>query len=116
MFLPPIGYFQAGDWESENKDHPQSRILKSHIERAVQDLFLDSLRSQHEDFLFIFDDKDQIEKFSQKMIRYWEKEEEYEICSEIIKLKKKMISRWKKLIEKNSIGGEEMEEWLRSSI
>jgi len=116
MFLPPIGYFQTSNWESGNRDYPQFEVLKKHIDRAVQDLFLNSLRTQHEDFLYIFDNKDQIEKFVQKMIKYWEKEEDYEVCAEILKLKKKMISRWKKAMARESIEGEEIKEWLRSSL
>jgi hypothetical protein len=117
MFLPPIGHFQSRNWESfGNNSHPQFEVLKKHIDRAVQDLFLNSLRVQNEDFLYIFDSKDQIEKFSERMIKYWEAEEKYEICSEILKLKKKMITKWKKAMAKEKNEGEEMEEWLRSSI
>lgn len=117
MFLPPIGYFQKDNWDSfGNRNHPQFEVLKNHIDRAVQDLFLNSLRTQHEDFLYIFDSKDQIEKFVDKMIKYWEKEENYEICSEIIKLKKKMINKWKRAMSEESKEGEELKEWLRSSF
>jgi Txe/YoeB family toxin of Txe-Axe toxin-antitoxin module len=117
MFLPPIGYFQRDNWSSFGSgSHPQFEVLKKHIDRAVQDLFLNSLRDQHEDFLYIFENKDQIEKFTEKMIRYWEKEENYEICSEIIKLKKKMISKWKRAMSQESNGGEELKEWINSSL
>lgn len=117
MFLPPIGYFQRENWESfGGKNHPQFDILKNHIDRAVQDLFLNSLRAQHKDFLFIFDNEDQIEKFTQKMIKYWEKEENYEVCSEILKLKKKMKTRWKKVMKEENSEGEEIKEWLSSSL
>jgi hypothetical protein len=50
------------------------------------------------------------------MIRYWEKEENYEICSEIVKLKKKMTTKWKKIMAEDNSDGEEVKEWLRSSI
>lgn len=117
MFLPPIGYFQRENWESfGGKNHPQFDILKNHIDRAVQDLFLNSLRAQHKDFLFIFDNEDQIEKFTHKMIKYWEKEENYEVCSEILKLKKKMKTRWKKVMKEENNEGEEIKEWLSSSL
>jgi len=117
MFLPPIGYFHRENWESfGSKNHPQFDVLKKHIDRAVQDLFLNSLRAQHKDFLFIFDSKDQIEKFAEKMVKYWEKEENYEVCAEIIKLKKKMITKWKKAMAEESNEGEEMKEWLKSSL
>lgn len=117
MFLPPIGYFHRENWGSfKDQNHPQFEILKKHIDRAVQDLFLNSLRTQNRDFLYIFDSKNQIEKFIKRMITYWEKEEDYETCSEIIKLKKKMISKWKKTMEEGGKEGEEMKEWLRSSL
>lgn len=117
MFLPPIGYFQRDNWGSSgNGNHPQFEVLKKHIDRAVQDLFLNSLRTQHDDFLYIFDNKDQIEKFVERMIKYWEKEENYEVCAEIIKLKKRMINKWKKAMAEESNEGEELKEWLRSSL
>lgn len=117
MFLPPIGYFQRDNWESFGEgSHPQFEVLKKHIDRAVQDLFLTSLRSQDRDFLFIFDKEDQIEKFSQKMIKYWESEENYEVCAEIVKLKKKMVSKWKKVMAEETSEGEEIKEWLSSSL
>ncbi len=117
MFLSPIGHFQSKNWDSfGNNSHPQFEILKNHVDRAVQDLFLNSLRIQNKDFLYIFDSKDQIENFAEKMIKYWEKEEKYEVCSEILKLKKKMIIKWKKSTEKEKNKGEEIQEWLRSYI
>ena len=117
MFFPPIGYFQRENWGSfGDHNHPQFEILKRHIDRAVQDLFLNSLRTQHSDFLYIFDSKDQIEKFAEKMIKYWEKEENYEVCAEILKLKKKMITKWKRVMAKESKDDEEIKEWLRSSL
>jgi len=118
MILPPIGYFQNESWESSenNLNHPQFEVLKQHIDRAVQDLFLNSLRSQSRDFLFIFDQEDQIEKFSQRMIKYWEKEENYETCSEIVSLKKEMVSEWRKIMSEDPNGREEIREWLKSSL
>lgn len=117
MFLPPIGYFQRDNWGSfGDGNHPQFEILKKHIDRAVQDLFLNSLRTQNRDFLYIFDNPEQIEKFTKRMITYWEKEENYEVCAEIMKLKKKMVTKWKKVMSEEREEGEEMKEWLRSSL
>lgn len=117
MFLPPIGYFGRESWESFDQGrHPQFEIIKGHVDRAVQDLFLNSLRSQNQDFLYIFENKEQIEKFCQRMIRYWEKEENYEICSEIMKLKKKTISKWKKIILDQPSEDKEIKEWFSSSL
>lgn len=117
MFLPPIGYFQRENWDSFGKgNHPQFEILKKHIDRSVQDLFLNSLRAQNRDFLFIFDSQDQIDKFVQKMIRYWESQEDYETCAEIMKLKKKLISKWKRVMAKENLEGDEVKEWLNSSL
>jgi hypothetical protein len=51
------------------------------------------------------------------MIKYWEKEEDYEICSEIVKLKKRMTTKWRKIMaEDTNEGGEEVKEWLKSSV
>jgi len=117
MFFSYNGYFNSEDWGSKNhKNHPQFDLLKKHIDRAVQDLFLNSLRTQQEDFLYIFDNKEQIESFTKRMIKYWEEEENYEICAEIIKLKKKMITKWKKSMVKDSIENEEIKKWFNSSL
>ena len=117
MFLPPIGYFQRENWGSSgDQNHPQFEVLKKHIDRAVQDLFLTSLRTQHVDFLYIFESKEQIEKFTERMIKYWEKEENYEVCAEIVKLKKRMITKWKRAMAQESNEGEELKEWLKSSL
>jgi hypothetical protein len=118
MLLPPIGYFQNENWGdfSSKLNHPQFEVLKKHIDRAVQDLFLNSLRSQSRDFLFIFDQEEQIEKFAKRMIKYWEKEENYEICAEIVKLKKKMTTKWKKVMSEDTNEGEEIKGWLKSSL
>jgi hypothetical protein len=117
MFFPPEGYFSRENWDSQDhKNYPQFDILKRHIDRAVQDLFLNSLRTQHKDFFYIFDNMDQIESFTKRMLKYWEKEENYEICSEILKLKKKMITKWKRAMAKDLNEGEELKEWLKSSL
>jgi hypothetical protein len=50
------------------------------------------------------------------MIKYWEKEEDYEICSEIVKLKKRMTTKWRKIMAEDTNGGEEVKEWLKSSV
>jgi hypothetical protein len=50
------------------------------------------------------------------MIKYWEREENYEVCSEILKLKKKMKTRWKKVMKEENNEGEEIKEWLSSSL
>ena len=50
------------------------------------------------------------------MIKYWEKEENYEICAEIQLLSKEVKSKWKK-ITKNKKGQETViREWLKSSL
>ena len=65
------------------ESHPQFSTIKKHIERSVQDLFLESLRHQSEELAYVFNDMDQIERFKKRMLVYWEKFEEYEICQEI---------------------------------
>jgi hypothetical protein len=80
----------------KNGPHPQFHIIKKHIDRAVQDLFLKALREQPDELSYIFNDTDQIESFCQRMIKYWESNEDYEICSEIQSLSKKFKSNWTK--------------------
>lgn len=117
MLFPPIGNFGREAWDSYGSQiHPQSKILRQHIDRAVQDLFLETLRRQDDDFLFIFSDENQIEKFCQGMIKYWEEKEEYETCAEILKLEKEIISRWKSIIKEDPEGENEIKQWFNSSI
>jgi hypothetical protein len=75
--------------------HPQFRLIKKHIERSVQDLFLTALREQPEEIVYIFTDESQIESFKSRMITYWEKFEEYEICQEIIERIEDLKEGWK---------------------
>jgi hypothetical protein len=80
---------------NDKAEHPQFDILKKHIERAVQDLFLDSLRSQSTELLYVFTDEGQIDVFVKRILRYWEEFEDYEICQEVISLSKKFKRKWK---------------------
>lgn len=75
--------------------HPQYDILKKHIERSVQDMFLSSLRSQPVELIFIFEAEEQIDGFSNRILKYWEALEKYEICSEVIELTKQLKEKWK---------------------
>lgn len=110
------GNFPYNDWRSSFEDHPQFSVLKSHIDRAVQDLFLVALTTQDEEFIYIFDSEKKIEEFALRMIKYWEKEENYEICAEIQLLSKDLKSKWRK-IPKNKKGQETViREWLKSSF
>ena len=93
MNLGP-GSYHFSDWGSSFDDHPQYAILKCHVERAVQDLFLNALRLQSQDFVYIFDTEEKIDDFCSRMISYWESEEDYEICGEIVSLKKKLKKKW----------------------
>lgn len=76
--------------------HPQHQILSRYIRRSVHDIFLDVLRRQPKELSYIFNAKEDIEEFCRRMIKYWESEEEYEICSEIQGLCKKYIQKWKR--------------------
>ena len=71
--------FPYNDWRSSFEDHPQFSVLKNHIDRAVQDLFLGALRTQGEEFIYIFDCEQKIDDFASRMIKYWEVEENYEL-------------------------------------
>jgi hypothetical protein len=75
--------------------HPQFSLIKKHIERSVQDLFLTSLREQPEEMVYVFVEEDQIEKFKSRMLTYWEKFEEYEICQEVSERIEDLKERWK---------------------
>lgn len=104
-------------WKKSFSSHPQFTVLESHIQRAVQDLFLTALRTQTEDFICIFDCEEQIDEFCNKMIHYWEELEDYEICSEIQKLSVKLKSTWSGsplFYQKQQ--QEVLKEWLKSSF
>lgn len=108
--------FPYNDWRSSFEDHPQFSVLKNHIDRAVQDLFLVALRTQGEEFIYIFDCEQKIDEFASRMIKYWEVEENYEICAEILVLAKELKSKWRS-IPKNKKGQETViREWLKSSF
>ena len=108
--------FPYNDWRSSYEDHPQFSVLKSHIDRAVQDLFLVALRTQGEEFIYIFDSEKKIDDFGSRMIKYWEKEENYEVCAEILVLGKELKAKWRN-IPKNKKGQETViREWLKSSF
>jgi len=74
--------------------HPQYDILKKHIERSIQDIFLSSLREKTNDLVYIFDNSDQIDSFVSRMLKYWEKLEKYETCMEIKNLSIQLRTKW----------------------
>jgi hypothetical protein len=76
-------------------NHPQFGIIKKHIERAVQDLFIDSLRTRTDDLLYVFNDESQIDAFTKRILNYWEELEDYEVCKEVLDLSKNFKERWK---------------------
>lgn len=75
--------------------HPQFALIKKHIERAVQDLFLDSLRNDMDTLVHAFTNEDQIDGFVERILKYWEVLEDYEVCKEVISLSKTFKKRWK---------------------
>ena len=79
----------------EPAKHPQHNILKGHIERAVQDLFLESLRNQPIELFYVFETEKQIDSFINRILSYWEKIQKYEICQEVVKLSKQFRDKWK---------------------
>jgi hypothetical protein len=87
-FYPSRGFGSEGP-------HPQFSILRKHIDRAVQDLFLSALRNPSEELNYVFRTEDQIDSFTQRMIQYWESHEDYEICAEIQKLGRNFKREWK---------------------
>jgi hypothetical protein len=88
------GDFYMDDFRSSGK-HPQFEVIKKHIERAVQDLFIDSLRSRTNDLLYVFNDEAQIDGFTERILNYWEALEDYEVCKEVLDLSKEFKERWK---------------------
>jgi hypothetical protein len=80
---------------NEQPKHPQYKILKKHIERSIQDLFLESLRNQPVELLYVFETEDQIDGFIQRTLSYWERLEKYEICKDILDLSKSLKEKWK---------------------
>jgi hypothetical protein len=74
--------------------HPQYDILEKRIKRSVQDMFLNTLRNQPMELIFIFENENQIDSFSNRILKYWEDLEKYEICSEVIELSKQLKERW----------------------
>lgn len=82
--------FMAG----EPPKHPQHNILKCHIERAVQDLFLEALRNQPIELFYVFETEEQIDSFIDRILSYWEKIEKYEICQEVVGLSEEFRNKW----------------------
>ncbi len=92
MFNPqnPQGFYNLSE-----RNHPQYSILKKHIERSVQDMFLSSLRRKSKDLVYVFTSEEQIDGFIKRMLDYWGKLEKYEICKEILDLSKEFKEEWK---------------------
>jgi hypothetical protein len=86
--------FQMEDFRNGGK-HPQFEVIKKHIERAVQDLFIDSLRSKTDDLLYVFNEESQIDGFTERILNYWEGLEDYEVCKEVLDLSKEFKERWR---------------------
>lgn len=86
--------FRMEDFRNDGK-HPQFEIIKKHIERAVQDLFIDSLRSRTDDLLYVFNEESQIDGFTERILNYWEGLEDYEVCKEVVDLSKDFKKRWR---------------------
>lgn len=84
----------GNDYSLDDK-HPQFSLIKKHIERAVQDLFLDSLRNDTDNLVHVFSNEEQIDGFVERILKYWEQYEDYEVCKEVISLSKKFKKRWK---------------------
>lgn len=79
----------------EEPQHPQYGILKKHIERCVQDMFLEALRTQPPELCFVFESEEQIDSFVSRILSYWEEFENFEICQEVLELSKVFKEKWK---------------------
>jgi hypothetical protein len=112
MTLP----FQNSPFSKFPSDHPQIELIREHITIAMQDLFLISLRNLDDEFIIIFDSEKEIDDFCKGMIVYREGKEEYEICTEIIEAKPKIIEKWKSF--DSGVSGKNFDEikaWLKST-
>jgi hypothetical protein len=78
-----------------NDKHPQFALIKRHIERAVQDLFLDSLRNNNDQLVYLFTEENQIDGFIERILKYWESLEDYETCKEVVSLSGEFKNKWK---------------------
>jgi hypothetical protein len=76
--------------------HPQYQLLKKHVERCVQDIFMDGLKNRQEKLVLAFENEDQIDLFSNRLLKYWEDLENYEKCEEIVCLIEELKNTWKK--------------------
>lgn len=81
--------------DSQEQQHPQYEILKRHVERCVQDMFLEALRTQPNELCFLFGDELQIDEFTKRMLSYWEASENFEICQEILELSSTFKEKWR---------------------
>ena len=79
----------------DQPQHPQYDILKRHVERCVQDMFLEALRTQPPELCFVFDNEEQIDSFVKRVLSYWEESENFEICQEVLNLSKVFKEKWK---------------------
>lgn len=92
-FSPDFGDYMGSGGDGSN--HPQYDILKKHVERCIQDMFLEALRSQPPELLFVFQSEEQIDAFVKKILSYWEGLEIFEICQEVLELSKNFKAKWK---------------------
>lgn len=108
--------FPFNDWRSSFEEHPQFSVLKNHIDRAVQDLFLVAMRTQGEEFIYIFDSEEKIDDFANRMVKYWEIKEGYEVCGEILLLAKELKLKWRNIPKNKKVQETVIKEWLKSSF
>ena len=113
MSLP----FQNSPFSKFPSDHPQIELIKSHLVRAMQDLFLISIRNLDEEFMLIFDSEQEIDEFCDGIIKYRESIEEYEVCNEILDTKPDLLKKWKEFNAKATKKGyDDIKAWLKSTI
>jgi len=105
------------DWRGMYSSHPQSKLLMLQVERATQDIFFHSLSSGSNDLFYLLKDKSQMEPFLEKMLKYWEKKEEFERCSDIIRLGENLKKEWDNREDYSELTPEErLVNWIKSSF
>jgi hypothetical protein len=90
-----MGMISFNGFGSGSPTHPQYDVLKKHVERSIQDIFLNSLRDRMGDLVYVFDNTEQIDSFIERMLKYWERVENYETCLEIKNLSEPLKNKWK---------------------
>jgi hypothetical protein len=90
--------FNSYPSDGDDLKHPQFDILKSHVERCIVDMFYLVLRDKPHQIFHVFENENQIDQFSKRVLSYWEKFEDFEMCQDVLRLTNEFKSEWKNKI------------------